>query len=319
MLYDLGHVAKEEPFKRLVNQGMIQGRSNFIYRVKGTQRYVPVTQKEQHDTTEIHVGIQYVQNDILDVEALRASSEEYRNAEFVLENGEYRCGWAVEKMSKSLLNVVNPDSIVQEYGADTLRMYEMFLGPLEMSKPWDTNGIDGVSKFLRKLWRYCTEGELDEGEVPKEALRAVHKCVRQTEEGVERLSFNTCVSGFMIALSEVQRTKSRHRSVLEPLVLALCPFAPHICEELWHRFGHEGFAVATPWPATDERYLAEENYNYPISFNGKVRYTIELPQALDTQAVEAAVLADARVAEQLAGRAPKRVVVVKGKIVNIVI
>lgn len=319
VLYDLGHVVKEEPFKRLVNQGMIQGRSNFIYRVKGTQRYVPITQKEQYDTTEIHVGIQYVQNDILDVEALRASSEEYRNAEFVLENGEYRCGWAVEKMSKSLLNVVNPDSIVQEYGADTLRMYEMFLGPLEMSKPWDTNGIDGVSKFLRKLWRYCTEGDLDDGEAPKEALRAAHKCVRQTEEGVERLSFNTCVSGFMIALSEVQRTKSRHRSVLEPLVLALCPFAPHICEELWHRFGHEGFAVATPWPATDERYLAEENYNYPISFNGKVRYTIELPQALDTQAVEAAVLADARVAEQLAGRAPKRVVVVKGKIVNIVI
>ncbi len=319
VLYDLGYVVKDEPFKRLVNQGMIQGRSSFIYRVKGTQRYVPVTQREQYDTTEIHVNICYVQNDILDVEALRASSAEYRDAEFVLENGEYRCGWAVEKMSKSMLNVVNPDSIVQEYGADTLRMYEMFLGPLEMSKPWDTNGIDGASKFLRKLWRYCTEGELSEGEAPKEALRAVHRCVRQTEEGIERLSFNTCVSGFMIALNEVQKAKSRHRSVLEPLVLALCPFAPHMCEELWHRFGHKDFAVAEAWPSVDERYLVEESYNYPISFNGKTRFTMELAQSLDAAGVEKEVLTDPRVVEQLAGRTPKRVIVVIGRIVNIVI
>lgn len=319
VLYDLGYLVREEPFKRLVNQGMIQGRSSFIYRVKGTQRYVPVTQREAYDTTEIHVDIRYVHNDLLDVASLRASSEEYRDAEFVLENGEYRCGWAVEKMSKSLLNVVNPDSIVEEYGADTLRMYEMFLGPLEMSKPWDTNGIDGVSKFLRKLWRYCTEAELDAGEAPEAALRAVHKCIQQTAEGIERLSFNTCVSGFMIALSEIQKSKSRHRSVLEPLVLALCPFAPHLCEELWHHFGHEDFAVSMGWPAVEARYLKDANFSYPIAFNGKTRFTLELPLSLEAQEVEQRVLADGRVAGQLAGRTPRRVVVVKGRIVNIVL
>lgn len=319
VLYDLGFLVREEPFKRLVNQGMIQGRSSFIYRVKGTQRYVPVTMQEQYDTTEIHVDIRYVHNDILDVAALQASSEEYRNAEFVLENGEYRCGWAVEKMSKSFLNVVNPDSIVEEYGADTLRMYEMFLGPLEMAKPWDTNGIDGVSKFLRKLWRYCTECALQEGEAPEAALRAVHKCIQQATEGIERLSFNTCVSGFMIALTEVQKSKSHHRAVLEPLILALCPFAPHMCEELWHYFGHDDFAVTAAWPAVEERYLVEKNCNYPISFNGKTRFTLELPLSLETTEVEKRVLEDPRVVAQLAGRTPRRVVVVKGRIVNIVI
>lgn len=319
VLFDLGHVVKDEPFRKLVNQGMIQGRSSFVYRVKGTQRYVPVTQRAQYDTTEIHVDIRYVSNDILDVEALRASSEEYRDAEFVLEDGEYRCGWAVEKMSKSMFNVVNPDSIIDSYGADTLRMYEMFLGPLEMSKPWDTNGIEGVYKFLRKLWRYCTEADLEEGAAPEEALRAVHKCLRQTEENIERLSFNTCVSGFMIALGEVQKTNSRHRSVLEPLVLALCPFAPHICEELWHRFGHDDFAVAAAWPAVEARYLAEESCNYPVSFNGKTRFTIELPRSLDAAGVERAALGDARVVEQLGGKTPKRVVVVIGRIINIVV
>lgn len=320
-LYDLGYVCESEPFRKLVNQGMIQGRSNFVYRVVGTNKFVSLGLKDQYDTQEIHVDVNIVRNDLLDLEAFRAWRPEFADAEFILEDGKYLCGWAVEKMSKSMFNVVNPDHIVEDYGADTLRMYEMFLGPLEQSKPWDTNGIDGVHKFLRRFWRlfFDRDGKLivsDEVPTPAE-LKTLHKTIKKVGEDIENFSFNTSVSAFMICLNELGPCNKR--AILEPLVVLLAPFAPHIAEELWESLGHTTSVCDAAFPAYEEQYLVEESIEYPVSFNGKMRYKKALPAGLSPKEVEAAVLADPAAEKYLDGKTPKKVIVVPGKIVNVVI
>ncbi len=321
-LYDLGYVCEPEPFKKLINQGMIQGRSNFVYRIKGTNRFVSLGLKDGYDTQEIHVDVNIVRGDVLDTEAFRKWRPEFADAEFVLEDGKYVCGWAVEKMSKSMYNVVNPDHIVRDYGADTLRMYEMFLGPLEQSKPWDTNGIDGVHKFLRRFWRlfFDRDGKLivtDETPSPAE-LKTLHKTIRKVTEDIENFSFNTSVSAFMICLNELGGAKCAKRAVLEPLVVLIAPFAPHIAEEIWEKLGHTTSVCDARFPEFDEKYLAEDNVEYPVSFNGKVRFKKNLPASLTPKDVEAAVLADPTTEKYLDGKTPRKVIVVPGKIVNIV-
>ncbi|MDR0955049.1 MAG: leucine--tRNA ligase [Rikenellaceae bacterium] len=321
-LYDIGHAVKEEPFAKLINQGMIQGRSNYAYRIKGTNVFVSHGLKDQYDTQAIHVDINLVKNDVLDIEAFRAWRPEFKEAEFVEEDGRYICGWAVEKMSKSMFNVVNPDDIVEKYGADTLRMYEMFLGPLEQSKPWDTSGIDGVHKFLRKTWRlfFDREGEwavTDEKATAAE-LKSLHKIIKKVEEDVDHFSFNTSVSAFMICVNELTDLKCHKREILEPLIITLSPFAPHLAEELWHRLGHETSIVRADYPPFKAEYLVENEVNYPVSFNGKTRFTLSLPVALNATEVEAAVLANEQTATYLAGKPIKKVIVVPKKIVNIV-
>ena len=321
-LYDLGYVCEEEPFKKLVNQGMIQGRSNFVYRIKGTKTYVSAGLKDQYDTQEIHVDVNIVKNDILDIEAFRKWMPEYVDAEFILEDGKYVCGWAIEKMSKSMYNVVNPDQIVRDYGADTLRMYEMFLGPLEQSKPWDTNGIDGVHKFLRRFWRmfFDRNGELaltEEEPTPAE-WKALHKTIKKVTEDIENFSFNTSVSAFMICLNELGNTKCNKRAILEPLVVLIAPYAPHMAEELWERLGHESSVFDARFPEVDEKHLVEDSFEYPVSFNGKVRFKKGLSLSLSPQEIEAAVLSDPACEKYLGGKAPRKVIVVPGKIVNVV-
>uniref|UniRef100_UPI0026EE097C leucine--tRNA ligase n=1 Tax=uncultured Alistipes sp. TaxID=538949 RepID=UPI0026EE097C len=321
-LYDLGYVCEPEPFKKLINQGMIQGRSNFVYRIKGTNRFVSLGLKDGYDTQEIHVDVNIVRGDVLDTEAFRKWRPEFADAEFVLEDGKYVCGWAVEKMSKSMYNVVNPDHIVRDYGADTLRMYEMFLGPLEQSKPWDTNGIDGVHKFLRRFWRlfFDRDGKLivtDETPSPAE-LKTLHKTIRKVTEDIENFSFNTSVSAFMICLNELAGAKCAKRAVLEPLVVLIAPFAPHIAEEIWEKLGHTGSVCNARFPEFDERHLAEASVEYPVSFNGKVRFKKNLPASLTPKEVEAAVLAAPTTGKYLDGKSPRKVIVVPGKIVNIV-
>ena len=321
-LYDLGYVCEPEPFKKLINQGMIQGRSNFVYRIKGTNRFVSLGLKDGYDTQEIHVDVNIVRGDVLDTEAFRKWRPEFADAEFVLEDGKYVCGWAVEKMSKSMYNVVNPDHIVRDYGADTLRMYEMFLGPLEQSKPWDTNGIDGVHKFLRRFWRlfFDRDGRLivtDETPTAAE-LKTLHKTIRKVTEDIENFSFNTSVSAFMICLNELGGAKCAKRAVLEPLVVLIAPFAPHIAEEIWEKLGHTTSICDARFPEFDEKYLAEDNVEYPVSFNGKVRFKKNLPASLTPKEVEAAVLADPTTEKYLDGKTPRKVIVVPGKIVNIV-
>ena len=321
-LYDLGYVCEPEPFKKLINQGMIQGRSNFVYRIKGTNRFVSLGLKDGYDTQEIHVDVNIVRGDVLDTEAFRKWRSEFADAEFVLEDGKYVCGWAVEKMSKSMYNVVNPDHIVRDYGADTLRMYEMFLGPLEQSKPWDTNGIDGVHKFLRRFWRlfFDRDGRLivtDETPTAAE-LKTLHKTIRKVTEDIENFSFNTSVSAFMICLNELGGAKCAKRAVLEPLVVLIAPFAPHIAEEIWEKLGHTTSVCDARFPEFDEKYLAEDNVEYPVSFNGKVRFKKNLPASLTPKEVEAAVLADPTTEKYLDGKTPRKVIVVPGKIVNIV-
>ena len=320
-LYDCGYVCEQEPFRKLVNQGMIQGRSNFVYRIKNTNTFVSYGLKDQYDTTEIHVNVNIVNNDRLDLEAFKAWMPEYHDAEFVLENGEYICGWAIEKMSKSMFNVVNPDNVCDRYGADTLRMYEMFLGPIEQSKPWDTKGIDGVHRFLRKLWglhfdrdTFCVS---DEKATPAE-LKALHKLIGKAQTDIEGFSFNTTVSAFMIAVNELSELKCNKREILEPLDIVLSPFAPHIAEELWNRLGHnESISFAT-FPEYVESYTREDSFEYPVSFNGKMRFKITLSKSLSREEVEAAVRADENTARYLAGGSIKKVIVVPGKIVNIV-
>ena len=320
-LYDLGYVCEEEPFRKLVNQGMIQGRSNFVYRVVGTNRFVSLGLKDQYRTQEIHVDVNIVRNDLLDLEAFRNWMPEYRDAEFILEDGKYVCGWAIEKMSKSMYNVVNPDRIVERYGADTLRMYEMFLGPLEQSKPWDTNGIDGVHKFLRRFWsRFFDRGGAfavsDEPATDKE-LKTLHKTIRKVNEDIENFSFNTSVAAFMICLNELGECNKR--AVLEPLTILIAPFAPHIAEELWHRLGHTTTVCDAPYPACDEKYLAESSFEYPVSVNGKLRFKKEYPLAAAPAEVQAAVVAEPEAQKWLDGKTPKKVIVVPGKIINIVV
>ena len=320
-LYDLGYVVKDEPFQKLINQGMIQGRSNFVYRIKGTNTFVSLNMKEQYDVTPIHVDINIVSNDVLDLEKFKKSNPEYETAEFILENGKYVCGWAVEKMSKSVFNVVNPDDIVAKYGADTLRLYEMFLGPLEQSKPWDTNGIDGVHRFLKKLWGLFYKGEefiVTDGIATKEELKALHKLIKKTTFDIENFSFNTSVSAFMICVNELTNLKCNKKEVLQQLVILLAPFAPHIAEELYHLLGNTTTVCDAKWPVFDEKYLREDSIKYPISFNGKVRFFKELPSDMDKKQVEEVVLGDEQTSKFLEEKAVKKVIVVPGKIVNIV-
>ncbi|MCF0175278.1 MAG: leucine--tRNA ligase [Bacteroidales bacterium] len=319
-LYDLGYVCEKEPFKKLINQGMIQGRSNFVYRIKGTNTFVSVGLKDQYDTTEIHVDVNIVYNDRLDIEAFKAWSPEYRDAEFVLENGEYVCGWAIEKMSKSMYNVVNPDNVCDQYGADTLRLYEMFLGPLEQSKPWDTKGIDGVNRFLKKVWRmfYDRDGfaVTDEKAAPEE-LKALHKLIGKARTDIESFSYNTTISAFMIAANELG--ECHKREILEPFIIVLSPFAPHIAEELWEALGHKESITFASFPEYVEAYTVESSCTYAVSFNGKTRFTVDLPKDMGKDEVEARVRAHAKTPGYVGDGNIVKVIVVPGKIVNIVV
>ncbi len=316
-LSDLGVISSDEPFRKLVNQGMIQGRSNFVYRVVGTNKFVSAGLKDQYETQPIHVDVNRVSNDVLDLDAFRAWMPEYKDAEFILEDGKYICGWAVEKMSKSMFNVVNPDDIVAKYGADTLRLYEMFLGPLEQSKPWDTNGIDGVHRFLRRFWALF-ENISDDAPTADE-LKTLHKTIKKITYDIEHFSFNTSIPAFMICQNELATLHCSKRAVLEPLVVLIAPFAPHIAEELWHRLGHETSVCDAQWPAFNEKYLTESSVKYPISFNGKVRFTMEMPANASREEVERAALAHEQTPRFTEGKTPKKVIVVPGKIVNIVL
>ncbi len=319
-LYDLGIVAEAEPFKKLVNQGMIQGRTSFVYRIKGTNKFVSHGLRKDYDVTPIRVDISMVDNDVLDIDRFRSWRPEFQDAEFVLEDGKYRCGYAVEKMSKSMFNVVNPDDIVERYGADTLRLYEMFLGPVEQSKPWDTNGIDGVNRFLKKFWSFGERAlQADDREMSREESKAVNKLIKKVTQDIENFSYNTSVSAFMIALNELQSAKSDSRRALEFFTRVLAPFAPHIAEEFWHRLGHEDSVVDAEWPSYDEKALAEDSVKYPVSFNGKTRYMIEVPASASKEEVEKAALTDAAAEKWLAGKTPRKVIVVQGRIVNIVL
>ena len=319
-LYDMGAVAEDEPFRKLVNQGMIQGRSSFVYRIKDTNTFVSHGLRSGYDVTPIHVDISLVRNDQLDLEGFRRWRPEFATAEFILEDGKYICGAAVEKMSKSMFNVVNPDDIVERYGADTLRLYEMFLGPLEQSKPWDTNGIDGVNRFLKKLWAWFERVDTAGDAEPSAAeLKAVHKLIKKVTADIEAFSFNTSIPAFMIALGELTQLKSVNRRAAELFTRVIAPFAPHIAEEMHHRLGGEGSVVDAPWPEYDEKYLAEDTVRYPVSFNGKTRFTIDVPADTDRQAVQDKALADPLAARWLDGKTPRKVIVVPGKIVNIVV
>lgn len=320
-LFDLGYICEDEPFRKLINQGMIQGRSNFVYRLVGSQNtyisYGLIDNEEYKGKVQpIHVNVNIVSNDILDLDAFRAWLPEYKDAEFVLEDGVYRCGWAIEKMSKSMFNVVNPDDVVAKFGADTLRLYEMFLGPLEMSKPWDTNGIDGVHRFLKRLWNMY-ETLSDEAPTADE-LRSLHKLIKKITWDIENFSFNTSIPAFMIAQNELQALHCTKKSVLEVFAVLLAPYAPHIAEEAWHRCGHDTTVCDAQWPECNEAYLVENTQKYPVQFNGKVRFTIEVAKDTPREEVECIVLADPQTTKQLAGGTPKKVIVVPGRIVNIV-
>lgn len=320
-LFDLGLICKDEPFQKLINQGMIQGRSNFVYRVIGTNQFVSYGLKDQYKTQEIHVDVNIVSNDILDLDKFRAWMPDFANAEFILEDGKYICGWAVEKMSKSMFNVVNPDDIVENYGADTLRLYEMFLGPLEQSKPWDTNGIDGVHRFLKRLWGLFYKGDdvnVSDAEPTAEEYKTLHKTIKKVTSDIENFSFNTAISAFMICVNELNSAKCNKRAILEPLVVLLAPFAPHVAEELYHVLGNEGTVCDAAFPKHDEKYLAENTVKYPISFNGKVRFTLELAADLTPKQVEEIALANEQTAKYLDGKSIKKVIVVPKKIVNVV-
>ena len=321
-LYDLGYVCEDEPFRKLVNQGMIQGRSNFVYRVVGTNKFVSLGLKDQYETTEIHVDINIVRNDRLDLEAFKAWRPEYNDAEFILENGEYICGWAVEKMSKSMFNVVNPDDICESYGADTLRLYEMFLGPVEQSKPWDTKGIDGVNRFLRKFWRMFYDRDnflvTDKPATPAE-LKALHKLIGKEQEDIESFSYNTTISAFMIALNELTDLKCSSREVLEPLVVLLSPFAPHIAEELWEKLGHDTSVTMAAFPEYKPELTVEDSVTYPVSFNGKTRFMVDMPKAASPAEVEAQVRGMEQTSKWVGEQNIVKVIVVPGRIVNIVV
>lgn len=321
-LFDMGISCEEEPFKKLVNQGMIQGRSNFVYRIKNQNTFVSLNLKDEYETTPIHVDVNIVHNDILDLEAFREWLPEYKTAEFILEDGKYVCGHAIEKMSKSMFNVVNPDDIIDKYGADTLRIYEMFLGPLELSKPWDTNGIDGVHRFLRKLWNlFYQNGELQlSDKAPsKEELKTLHKLIKKVSGDIETFSFNTSVSAFMICVNELTQLKCNNKSVLRDLLVCLSPFAPHITEELWHNIGCEGSICNAKWVVANEEYLKEDSFPYAISFNGKSRFVIEFPADASREEIEKAVLAHPNSQKWIDGKVPKKIIVVPKKIVNVVL
>jgi len=330
-LKDIGISCKEEPFQKLINQGMIQGRSNFVYRdneastQKGHPVFVSLNLKEQYkDVTPIHVDVNIVSNDILDIEAFKAWRPEYNDAEFVLEDGKYICGWAIEKMSKSMFNVVNPDMIVERYGADTLRLYEMFLGPVEQSKPWDTNGIDGCHRFLKKYWNLFYDnrsGEFlpAEGTPEKESLKSVHKLIKKVTQDIENFSYNTSISAFMICTNELSQQKCHNKELLKTTVVLLAPFAPHIAEELWEALGEKGSVCDAQWPAWNEEYLKESSIQLTVSFNGKARYQKEFDTNADNATIEKAVLEDEKSQKYLKGMSVVKVIIVPKKIVNIVV
>lgn len=322
-LYDLGMVVEEEPFKKLINQGMIQGRSNFVYRIKGSSTFVSYNLKDQYDTQQIHVDINIVDNDILDIEAFKKWQAEFANAEFILEDKQYICGHEVEKMSKSLYNVQNPDELIEKYGADTLRLYEMFLGPIEQSKPWDTKGIEGVYRFIRKFWKLY-HSDVHEFNLSNEAaspaeLKILHKTIQKIESDIERFSFNTGVSTFMICTNELTDLHCNKSAILEPLTILIAPYAPHIAEELWSLMGHQGSITEMTYPLFKEEYIIENSFSYPISFNGKTRFMIELGVELNATEVEAAVLANEETQKWIEGKTIKKVIVVPKRIVNIVV
>ncbi len=322
-LHDLGVSCQEEPFRKLVNQGMIQGRSNFVYRIKETNTFVSLGLKDQYDVTPIHVDVNIVQNDVLDLDAFKAWRPEFATAEFILEDGRYICGWAVEKMSKSMYNVVNPDVIIEKYGADTLRLYEMFLGPISQSKPWDSNGIDGCFRFLRKTWNlfFTRDGQWAvSDETPTKAnLKTLHKLIKKVTEDIETFSYNTSVAAFMIAVGELAQQKCTSRQVLEPLCVLLAPFTPYVAEELWHQLGHDTTVCDAQWPAYDEACMVEDTVTLSVSFNGKTRYTIDLPAGASREEAEAAALGAPQAARYTEGFQVVKVIVVPGKIVNIVL
>lgn len=321
-LYDLGVVCEDEPFRKLVNQGMIQGRSNFVYRIKDSNTFVSYNLKDKYEYTAIHVDVNIVSNDILDLERFRSWSPEYKEAEFILEDGKYICGWAVEKMSKSMYNVVNPDQIVEKYGADTLRLYEMFLGPLEQSKPWDTNGIDGVHRFLKKIWNLCAPEDgfsFSEAAPDKQELKSLHKLIKKLNWDIEHFSFNTAVSAFMICVNDLSAMKCDKRGIIKPLIILLAPFAPHYSEEIWQALGEQGSVCDAAWPELNEEYLVEDQVTYAVSFNGKTRFMLELPAEAGREEVQKLALAHENSQKWLDGKTPKKIIVVPGKIVNIVV
>ncbi len=322
-LHDLGVSAVEEPFKKLVNQGMIQGRSNFVYRIKDTNTFVSLGLKDQYDTTPLHVDVNIVHGDVLDIEAFRNWRPEYKEAEFLLEGGKYVCGWAIEKMSKSMYNVVNPDMIVEKYGADTLRLYEMFLGPVEQSKPWDTNGIDGCHRFLKKFWAlfYGRDDKLivDDREPSADELKAVHKLIKKVTQDIEQFSYNTSISAFMICVNELGQLKCHNRELLADLVVLMAPFAPHIAEELWQAIGGEGSVCDARWPEWDEQYLVENTVQLTVSFNGKARFQMQFAADADNATIQEAVLADERSQKYMGGKQVVKVIIVPKKIVNVVV
>ena len=321
-LFDYDYVCEAEPFKKLVNQGMIQGRSNFVYRIKDTNKFVSFHLKGDYEVTPIHVDVNIVSNDALDIERFRQWRPEFADAEFILENGKYICGWAIEKMSKSMFNVVNPDDIVERYGADTLRLYEMFLGPVEASKPWDTNGIDGVHRFLKKLWALFYKGDdlqLTDEEPSAEALKSLHKLIKKVTGDIETFSYNTSVAAFMICVNELQAMKCRSRAIYNDLVVLLAPFAPHISEELWHALGHDTTVCDAKWPEYNEKYLVEANVKYAVMIKGRPRFTMEVPAGTEAAEVERLALTHDGAAKWLEGQTPKKVIVVPNKLVNIVL
>lgn len=322
-LFDLGEVVEDEPFRKLINQGMIQGRSNFVYRIKDTNTFVSAGLKDEYDTTPIHVDINIVTDDILDTEAFRSWRPEFADAQFILEDGKYVCGNAVEKMSKSMFNVVNPDDMIERYGADTLRLYEMFLGPVEQSKPWDTHGIDGVHRFVRKLWALYWKGDtllVDGSEPTAENLKSLHKLIRKVGSDIEAFSFNTSVAAFMICVNELAQQKCRSRAVLEQLIVVLAPFAPHVAEELWHNaLGHDTTVCDAAWPEFCEEYLKESSVTMAVSFNGKARFNITVPADADADTIQQTAMADPAAEKWLDGKTVRKVIVVPGKIINIVI
>lgn len=321
-LFDIGEVIKDEPYKKLINQGMIQGRSNFVYRVKGENKYVSFGLRKDYNVTPIHVDVNIVDNDILDTEAFRNWRPEFKDAEFILENGKYICGYAVEKMSKSMFNVVNPDIIIEKYGADTLRLYEMFLGPVEQSKPWDTKGIDGVHRFLKKFWRLFYEGEnlvITDEEPNEKELKVINKTIHKIGEDIERFSFNTAISAFMICVNDLNDLKCHKKAILEPLTIMLSSFAPHIAEELWHAAGNTTTVIDATFPSYDEKYLKEDEIEYPVSFNGKTRFKLMLPADASKDEIEAAVMRHENSQKYLEGKTPKKVIIVPKRIINIVL
>jgi leucyl-tRNA synthetase len=328
-LHDYGYSCKEEPFQKLINQGMIQGRSNFVYRInnddhEAAPKFVSLGLKDQYETTPIHVDVNIVHGDVLDTEAFKAWRPEYQNAEFILEDGKYVCGWAVEKMSKSMFNVVNPDMIVEQYGADTLRLYEMFLGPVEQSKPWDTNGIDGCHRFLKKLWNLFYDNRSDaflvnQEEPSKESLKSVHKLIKKVTGDIENFSYNTAISAFMICVNELGQQKCHNRELLTDMVILLTPFAPHIAEELWNALNMKGSVCDAQWPAWNEQYLVENEIQLTVSFNGKARYQKTFAADESNDDIQKAVLEDERSMKYLEGKSVIKVIIVPKKIVNVVL